>query len=349
MWSKVSEQVDVSLDEAESRGACLESYSEAAHKDLRLREKNGQLVCPARGIYARAAYWAALDPIQKALHKMRALARLHPEWVFCGASAATVYGLPVSYALLDELSIASSSGGKKYCAGKVRGVYIADEEADGVCLDGVCVTSPLRTALDCARLLSFRDATAVLDAALAKRLFAKEELIAYVDGRKSGIHGIARAREAARFADARSGSGGESIARAAMYELGFVAPELQVCFADPIDGRSYFVDFLWRLPNGRTVAGELDGGEKYANAAMTGGKSALQVMRAERKRESRITASCDAVVRFSPSDVANARRFNELLCAFGIPKDHEPLIAIAPRSTPEPPPTEQVPLECYGL
>ena len=93
--------------------------------------------------------------------------------------------------------------------------------------------------------------------------------------------------------------------------------------------------------------GELDGGEKYVNPKMTGGKSALEVMRDERRRESRVTASCDAVVRFSPADVADNWRFSQLLDAFGVPRDHEPHVVV--ESPDEEPPTEEVPLEAYGI
>ena len=71
-------------------------------------------------------------------------------------------------------------------------------------------------------------------------------------------------------------------------------------------------------------------------------------MRDERRRESRVTASCDAVVRFSPADVADNRRFSQLLDAFGVPRDHEPLVVVEPSSGDEPL-VDEVPLEAYGV
>ena len=342
MSRAVDERVRASLDEAESRGACLDAGKRTMCRELALRAEKGELVCPLPRLYARSDYWRELAPDQWALHQMRGLARLRPQWVFAGSSAAVAHGLPVTYGLFKTLEVVSENGARRYCANKVRGLYVRGEEAKGIELGDLRVTEALRTALDCGRTLPFRDGVAIVDGALHNGLFTKDDLVDYLDGRKDGVHGIQRARKVAAFADGRSGSGGESIARATMYELGFSAPELQVPLEDPVDGRPYFVDYLWRLPDGRMIAGELDGGEKYMNAGMTHGRSALDVMRAERRRESRITAGCDAVVRFSPADVADVWHLNTLLEAFDVPKDHEPTVTVAPHG-------EEVPLECYGV
>lgn len=347
MGKAVDAQVETSLAEAESRGACLHSYSELVHKDLRRRRKLGQVVEPLPGLYARKEYWKGLNPEEQAMHKIRGLSRLRPGWVLCGPSAALVLGASVSWSCLDPIEVVSPCGRGSLLGGKVRGRYASEADAYGVYSDGIWTTSPLRTALDCARRLTFRDAVGVVDSLMVKGLFSKEELLSYLGGLPGGFRGAPQARWVAAFADERSGSGGESVARAAMWELGFAAPELQVRFEDPVDGSEYFVDFLWRLPDGRVLVGELDGGEKYVNPKMTGGKSALEVMRDERRRESRVTASCDAVVRFSPADVADNWKFSQLLDAFGVPRDHEPLVAVEPPDAE--PPTEEVPLEAYGI
>ena len=80
-------------------------------------------------------------------------------------------------------------------------------------------------------------------------------------------------------------------------------------------------------------------------------------MRRERIRESRLTACCDAVVRFSMKTAGNAYEFNRLLTSFGIPKDHRPTIKIPslpaylrdakPACAPDE--FERVPLEAYGI
>lgn len=347
MGREVDSQVELSLAEAESRGACLHSYSELVHKDLERRRNLGQVVEPLPGLYARAEYWEGLNPEQQAMHKICGLSRLRPGWVFCGSSAALVLGALVSWSCLDPIEVVSLSGRKSLLGGKVRGRYANESDAYGTYNDGIWTTSPLRTALDCARRMTFRNAVAVVDSLMAKGLFSKEEFAEYLEDLPGGFRGAVKARRVAAFADSRSGSGGESIARAAMWELGFVKPELQVRFEDPVDGSEYFVDFLWRLPDGRILVGELDGGEKYVNPKMTGGKSALEVMRDERRRESRVTASCDAVLRFSPADVADNWKFSRLLEVFGVPRDHAPLIDV--ESPAEEPPVDEVPLDAYGV
>ena len=350
----VDEQVRVTFEEEEARGACVYSYSDAVRRDLGVRIAAGEkIIMPMPGLYARAEFWESLNPAERMLAQMKALACMHGEWYFCGLSAAVAYGLSVSYALLDAVEIACATGSRRYHGGKVRARHIdIDGEVAGYA-SGVFVTSVPRTVFDCLRQMSFRDGCALVDSALRLGLINKDELKAYFDQKKGGYRGIRQAYRTLAFADGRSGSGGESIARAAMWELGFAAPELQAEFRDPVDGGVFYTDFCWRTADGRVIVGELDGGEKYVNPAMTGGRSAEQVRRAERFRESRLTAVSSAVVRFSPETVASDYEFSRLLDAFGVPRDHEPLVEVTPAAARpvafEPPPVERVPIEAYGL
>ena len=341
----VDEQVRVTFEEEEARGACVYAYSDAVRKDLGVRMAAGEkILAPMPGLYARAEFWESLNPAERMLAQMRALARMHGDWCFCGFSAAVAYGLSVSHALLDEVEIACATGSRRYRGGKVRARHVDIEGEVAGYASGVFVTSVPRTVFDCLRRASFRDGCALVDSALRLGLTNKDELKAYFDQKTTGYRGIRQAYRTLEFADGRSGSGGESIARAAMWELGFAAPELQVEFRDPVDGGAFYVDFCWRADDGRVIVGELDGGEKYVNEQMTGGRSVAGVMRAERLRESRLTVLCDAVVRFSPAMVADSVGFSHLLDVFGVPRDHEPLIEVAPG-----PVYEQVPVSAYNL
>ncbi len=344
MSKKIDEQVRITLADDEARGACTMPYSEPCRRYLRRRAAAGaDIVSPLPLVYARGAYWRGLAPEQQAVAKMRALKTRHCDWVFRGTSAALLYGLCVSNRLLDVIEVASPSGSKDLYGGGVRTRHMDIDEEPCAFAQGMPVTSIPRTLFDCARELPFREATAILDSALRLRLINKDQLIAYVNGKKN-CTGARQARFAVRFADDRSGSGGESIARAAMWELGFAAPDLQTEFVDPLNGRRYFADFCWRTNDGRVIVGELDGGEKYVNKRMTGGRSVTGVMRAERLRESRLTALCDAVVRFSPAMVADSASFSRLLDVFGVPRDHDALI-----DADGLPVYEQVPLSAYNL
>ena len=140
---KVDAQVEVSLAEAETRGACLHSYSELVHKDLRRRRKLGQVVEPLPGLYARKEYWKGLNPEERAMHKIRGLSRLRPGWVLCGPSAALVLGASVSWSCLDPIEVVSPCGRGSLLGGKVRGRYASEADAYGVYSDGIWTTSPL--------------------------------------------------------------------------------------------------------------------------------------------------------------------------------------------------------------
>ena len=344
MSKKIDEQVRITLEGDEARGACTMPYSEPCRKYLQRRIAAGaDIVSPLPRLYARGDYWRSLTPEQRAVAKMRGLKARHCDWIFRGTSAALLYGLCVSRRLLDVIEVASSTGTRSCYGGGVRIRHVDIDEEPCAFAQGMPVTPILRTLFDCACELPLRDATAVLDSALRLELVNKDQLIAYADGKKNCV-GARQARFAARFADGRSGSGGESIARAAMWELGFAAPDLQAEFVDPVSGRRYFADFCWRCDDGRVIVGELDGGEKYVNEQMTRGRSVAGVMRAERLRESRLTVLCDAVVRFSPAMVADSAGFSRLLDVFGVPRDHEPVIEVAPE-----PAYEQVPISAYNL
>lgn len=181
-------------------------------------------------------------------------------------------------------------------------------------------TSLLETTCELLCSLSFREGVAVADSALRKGLFARDELIKALDQGRRGRRGARTAMRAARFSDARSESGGESVSRAVMHELGFAPPELQVEFTDPLSGSRYRVDFLWRLADGGLIAGELDGFEKYLGLAEASGKGTVGAFIEERHREARLTAHGMRVVRFTYRDVLDRSRFAELLDLYGVPR-----------------------------
>lgn len=335
---------------------CFVGYNDACRKDLRRRLKDGSLFSPLPALYVRRGYWEGLDERDRALHKIRGLQMLHQGWLFCGTSAALVHGLSVSQRLYEPIAIADEHGKRHLVGGAVCARHTIGEDRP-VFKDGVLLTSPLRTCFDCARWLSFQDAIAILDSALRLKLVTKKDLVDYADSRTTGCRGVRKARAAADFADGRAQNGGESIARAAMWELGFAAPDLQTEVYEPVEGKKYYLDFSWRLPDGRLIVGELDGRQKYTDPTMSGEGGIDGPMRKERLRESRLTACCDAVVRFSTETVGDAYEFDRLLTKFGVQKDHRPLREVPPlpaclaepETVPVPDVFEEVPLAAYGI
>lgn len=333
-------EIEGLLDRAEAAGTCLSVRESSLRRALRRRVLEGKLASPLPGLFARARLWDALPPTKRTLWTMRGLARLRPGLVFCGPSAAVAHGLEVPDRAQRRVHVAVPEGRHATRCPVARHI----ETVRPVMASGVRATPLVRTTFDCMRWLGLRNGLVVADSALRDGGLSKETLQRYVSSMRTGFHGAAQARLTASLADARSENGGESIARAIMYELGFASPELQVEVRDPTGcGRPYRVDYCWRLPDGRLTYGELDGDEKYRNPAMTGPGGTLGALRAERRRESRITVGRVAILRFSLEEALDVVGFVRLLELFGVPRDHAPLIDARP------PVEEVVPVEAYGL
>lgn len=270
-----------------------------------------------RGLFARRSTWTGLTPAEKSIRMARTLGVRHPGWVFSHATAAAVHGLPVSYSELTCIHVTTPPAIQELGSnGVVRHV---SRELEATVVGGVRVTPLARSVVDCLRTQGFRDGLIVADASLRMGL-APEDLAAEL-ARQSGNRGIRQAVETARYADPRAESGGESVARAVMIEQGFAVPSLQVSLPDPVSPRhSFRPDYLWTLPSGKQVAGELDGSQKYTDPAMTHGHDVTDVLLRERRRESRINALGIPVVRFTFAEVLDVPYFVRLLETFGIPR-----------------------------
>lgn len=138
------------------------------------------------------------------------------------------------------------------CAGGERDLR-QDEVVD---LDGVAVTTPLRTATDLACKLGPRDGLAALDGFMRHHALTRSdyrrELLRYFRRR-----GVVRARVLAGWADGRAESPGESWTRAEILLRGLPVPKLQ--WIIEVDGREiYRLDLAY--PRHR-LAVEYDGRE----------------------------------------------------------------------------------------
>jgi len=122
-------------------------------------------------------------------------------------------------------------------------------------LEGLRVTTPLRTACDLGRLLHVDQALAALDALLRSDLVTREQISAEL-GRFKGYRGVVQLRELTPMADGRAQSPGESILRRRWLACGIPSPELQHQVAGPHG--PYYLDLA--LPELR-LAAEYDGAE----------------------------------------------------------------------------------------
>ena len=194
---------------------------------------------------------------------------------------------------------------------------------------GVRVTSLRKTLVDCLCASDFRVGLAIADSAIHWELASKREIANWIEEDGRGRRGVRQARQTIAWADGRSENGGESIARATMIELGFVAPLLQVEVFDPMEPDSpKRGDFGWWLEDGSWVIGELDGIGKYrkddVNGTRNGLDAAIRALAAERRRESHLCLSGSKVVRFGMRDVLDTAYFERLLTAAGVPRREEP-------------------------
>ena len=196
-----------------------------------------------------------------------------------------------------------------------------DETAE---VGGICVTSLWRSVFDCMRASDFRRALAVADSALKLTGLSPRQLAERLQEEFRWHPDIRRVLDVCAFADARSDNGGESVARASMISQGFDVPSLQVRVADPRAACERRIDFVWMGERGKLSFGELDGGCKYVDEDMTGGRDAPSVVFDERRRESAVSVFHPAWVRFSYDDVLDVRGFVGLLSYFGIARGPAP-------------------------
>lgn len=312
---------------AERNGLLARPLGKSARKACERLRDTGLLVSPFTGFYLRAEYDRDLTPRSRILALIRTVAQLHPDWIFCSFSAAVVYGLQVPHALLGRLHLATPPNGNRH---RLAGVACCHRLRDGATarIDNVLVTTIEQTLLDCLCQASFRHGLAIADSSLHWNLTDRDRMERFAAKHGTRRHGIKTARAVLRYADGRSDNGGESVARAIMIEEGLMLPELQVEVPDPLQpGAVKVVDFLWRLPCGKTIIGELDGEVKYQGTDRQNPHGlqsddlahAVRVLSDERRREARLNLTGATVVRFSYAEALNAPYLVKLLTTAGVP------------------------------
>lgn len=318
MSGKVERRIGKLLDEAAARESCVGEVGKTDRQALRRRVKRGEIACPLGCLYARRPRWESLDRTQKALWVMRGLRERNPNWVYCGVSAAAAHGLPVSHDLLGSIYVATSA--RAHSRGGYSWLERRIVERDKLEVrSGVRVTSLLRTTFDCLRELDIRDALPIADATAGRLGMTGPAMVERFVRDYGGLPGLRHAINTARYADGRSESGGESLARAVMIVHGLALPELQAEFPDPAHlGERRRVDFVWRRADGGVVIGEFDGYVKYEDEVAMGGRSLTRVLLDERHRESDLTLYADSIVRFTYPEVKDEEHFIQKLRRHGI-------------------------------
>lgn len=272
----------------------------------------GAFVRVIRGAYVEAAYWAGLDYEERHLTRMRAARLLDPGLVFSHLTAALAHGLPVVGGdLAIPHALGEPSGGtrsrtwlRRHAIARPRTIEL---------IDGIPVTSLVDTLVDVAAGYPPEVAVPALDHAIAHAGVGREEVLAGLSlVPPSG--GAVRGTWSARFADPRSGSAGESLSRVGIHRLGLPHPELQVRIEDAL-GFIGVVDFYW--PDHRLI-GEFDGLGKYLREALTGGRTAGEVVVEEKHREDRLRATGRGVARWGWQDARNTGSLRRILADAGL-------------------------------
>lgn len=193
----------------------------------------------ARSCYVRARRWQELSPRQQCLAMHLAfLSRTTAPWVFSDASAALLHGLPL-LRLPDRVHVSSVR------KPSTRDPQVVVHHRPGIgahrsLLGGqIPVTDLPRTLLDCAASMGFEDGVVLADHVLRVGV-GSEDVLGLLQA-APGFRGARRVRRVLDFADARSESALESLARVAVHELRLPAPRPQM----PVRTRAVSDAWTW--------------------------------------------------------------------------------------------------------
>lgn len=265
---------------------------------IRARIRNGDWVPLRRGVYVERAVLAAVADAPDRRHALdvaAVLRTLRHDALAVGTSAARILGLEMLTEPPEDVVIASGDPavkGQRRCGHLLRRTDVPEQHQTR--RYGVPLTSAARTVIDLARSSPLADGVVLADSALRQQWATVPELHA-VAGECYAWSGSCMACRAVELADPMSESVLESLSRVAMREQGLPAPRTQVVIGDA-SGPLARVDFLWEQYR---VVGEADGLGKYAP---DGGRSTVDIVRAEKRREERILDAGFEIVRWGWRD-----------------------------------------------
>ncbi len=283
---------------------------------LRRRQRAGTLHRVAPGCFVPADVWQQLWPREQHVLLVRAHVPLvDSRCVVSHSSAAAVHG----WADLDTLPArihVTRDRGRPQLRSLVR-IHVAPLAVDDIVeVDGLRVTSPLRTAIDVAHDIPFAGAVAAVDSALHLDMFDKT-VLSEAFARYAERRGREEARHVLRFSDGRAESAAESLGRIVLCELGAPKPVLQKKLYDGTRELAR-VDFFF---DGQGVVLETDGFVKYADERYLRGRDPADVFVNEKRREQELMLSPEvrAVIRAEWRDLRQPARLRRLLIGAGVP------------------------------
>ena len=317
MMTKLTDMSNITNIEQMSQQAvdehrCVLAPDPSYQSLLKYCVRKRHVIRPFPHMFVKPEYWNALALDEQYRHILRTLCLEHPDWIICGSSAAVARGLSQSNRLLQPPIHVISTGKHQPRQSHIRFHFRAKPQSQQV--DGIRVSSLAEMLLDCALSLSFTDALAIWDATARCYELTPDDM-----DRTLAMYGAARGIRHARLlmehVNGLSENAGESLARGVMLQGGLMVPELQVEFRDPISGRRIRVDFLWRLRNGRFIAGELDGRAKYVDPDMLIGGDGIDAVLREKNRDSNLSLLGIHTIHFTFAEIFNGTMMRKLTYA----------------------------------
>ncbi|MFJ4219747.1 hypothetical protein [Curtobacterium luteum] len=283
------------------------------------REGPDRLVRVGPNAFVHHRRWDAAGPRQRYVTRVYArLGRLGTRATASHDSAAALHGLPALHGW--DVPVHATVPTSMY-RGRTDTLVLHTRPAAGhdrVPAGAIHVTTVPRTVADIALVGDFRSGVAVADAAL-RAGWARESLHAAV-GRTA--RGRVLASSIIEFADGRSGSPAESLARVVFRELGLPTPVLQQPFV--VGRRRYEVDF-WFPDEGVVV--EVDGLAKYTQSRYRNGRTQEQVILDEKRRHEALLAvpAIRTIIRLEWRDLFDLEALALRLRSAGLPCAHRPV------------------------
>lgn len=282
--------------------------SGVGHQGIRWLYRAGHLQRLRRGCYYPRTAWDQRKPWEQ--DTLRILAHAHvavqaspSRYAYSHATAARLRGWAV---LLPEPLIHVTSSARPGQGQHAPDVvaHTAPLPADQIeVVSGVVVTSACRTAVDCARSLTFSGGMVVMDQALRTGVRHQEVLDAA--RQLVGHRGVVQLRRILDGADARSESPGESCTRVVLARMNIEqpTPQLEVWTARGMRR----LDFGWEA---KKLALEFDGSSKYFDFKPTD-----QALLEERQREKLLMEQGWSFIRISWRDLQDESALKQRILA----------------------------------
>ena len=156
--NRVVEQL---IDSAQHGHRCAYACNRNERVALARRARSGELNQVFRNCYVRPDYWDSLRPAERTWHICRTVNQYNPGVVFAGKTAATLLGFPLSHAVHDGTIVCAAR--RNWTSERTQHIYTDMDSA--ISMQGLLVTNPAHTLVDCALLLPFEETLPMFDSA----------------------------------------------------------------------------------------------------------------------------------------------------------------------------------------